>query len=104
MFGNRSAQAEIAWALDKRLTEVVHPDAIDDDASSERIIRRRDRSRQVEPAAAVRERLPLLARDDAQELSWYTLAELRGVATDEHPRVGQLLGVEKDHCTRRDIR
>ena len=56
MAGRRAAGAEVAGGRHQRLAEVVHPDAVDDDPAGERIVGRRDRPGQVEPAAAVRER------------------------------------------------
>jgi len=47
-----AAEAEVAGRGDERLTEVVHPDAVDQDAGRQRVVRGGDRAGQVEPAAA----------------------------------------------------
>src|SRR4051794_6471874 len=55
--------SKIAWRVDKSGAKVMQPDAIHPDASSQRIIGRRDRAGHLEASAAVLERLSIIARD-----------------------------------------
>ena len=48
-----AADAEVAGRADERRIEVVHPEAVDDDAGGERVVIGDDRLGQFQPAAAL---------------------------------------------------
>ncbi len=101
MARRRAARAEIAWRRHERLAEMVHPDTIDKDPARQRIVGRSDRPGQIEPATAVRERLPLLACKDAQELARHRFAGDGRVASHENLRFDEIGGILEHHRPRR---
>ena len=61
-----AAQAEVAGCSHQALAEVVHPDAVDHDARGQRVVLAGDGPGQFQPAAALAERLPLVAGQHLQ--------------------------------------
>ena len=73
MRGLLAADAEIARRADQRSIEVVHPDAVRDNAGGQRVVRRHNGLGKFQPAGAVREWPAVVARDQAHELARHSL-------------------------------
>src|SRR4029453_3076085 len=88
---------EITRVFDQWLAEMVHPAAVHDHPAGEWVARRSDGPRQVEPAAAMRERPPCAPRRDRDELSRHVFALLGRIAADEDARLTRLFRVAEHH-------
>ena len=77
--------AEVAGGRDKRLAEVVHPDAIHDHAGGQRVVRGSDRVGQIQPAAAVDERRRSSRVERSSRNCRGTLRPCCRIAADEDP-------------------
>ena len=95
-----ASQSEIAGRSHQTGSEVVHPDAIDDDSRGERVVGTGNRPREFQPSAAVLKRLPLAASQRGQELSRRDLTGMAGVAANENVRVRRRPRVFQRHRVR----
>src|SRR5262245_55346394 len=95
----QAARPEIAGRGNQPRATMMLPDAIDDYAGRERILRVDDGLSQFQPAASLCERLALRSGDRFQELTRHLLAGTAWVAADQHGRI-LWLAVSHDHRAR----
>ena len=94
------ADSKVAWRLDERLAEVVHPDAVDEDTARERVIAGGDGPGQIESAAPVRKGPLMIARQHAEELSRHVLSRLRRIAANKDAGIAEPRRVGQNHGPR----
>ena len=100
-----ATRPEVARSAHQTRTEVVHPDAVDQHASRQRVVRARDRTSQLQPAAALGEGTRIRGGEGLEELTWDGLAHHGRIAATEDAgidRVGRL--AEDQGLGRRDGR
>lgn len=91
------AGAEVGGGGDEGLAEVMHPDAIDEDAGGEGVVGGGDGVGQFASAAALGERLGIALIEDAEEAAGGGTAGARGIAAAEHAGFVRLRQVGDHH-------
>lgn len=104
VLARRGTDAEVARGLDERLTEEMHPDAVDHHAGGQRVGRARDGVGEVESAAALGELLGRTVGEDREILSGDLLARARRASAEEDDALHGLRLVLQGHRMRRALR
>ena len=99
--GRLAAEAEVAGRADEAGAEVVQPDAVDQHAGRQRVLRVGDGAGQPQAAAAVAEGAAILAGDHFEELPRHRLAGAVRVAAAEDARLVRRRGIDEYHRPRR---
>ena len=104
VLAGRGADPEVARGLDERLTEEMHPDAIDHHAGGQRVGRTGDGIGEVESSAALGEFLGRTVGEDREILPRHLLAGARGAAAEEDDALHGFRLILDRHRVRRALR